>query len=109
MQATDTDIREIRDLILAMDKKMDIFIVKTDERFNSIDERFKFIDTQLSDIKKSTEIQLSDIKKSTEIQFSDIKTQLRSQDNRLWGFIAVLSVAVIGFLGKLAFFPDLKV
>jgi hypothetical protein len=86
MQATDSGLKELRDLILGMDKKMDVFIARTDERFNAIDERFKFIVTQLV----------------------EIKAQLKSQDNRLWGFIAVLSVAVIGFLGKLAFFPDIK-
>ncbi len=71
---------------------------RTDERFNSMDERFKSIDTQLSDIKKGTDT-----------QFADIKVQLRGQDTRLWGFIATLSATIIGFLVKLAFFPNVKV
>lgn len=86
MQTADSEVRELRDLILGLDKKMDVFIARTDERFNNMDERFKSIDTQLS----------------------DIKIQLRGQDSRLWGFIVALSLAIIGFLTKLAFFPDVK-
>jgi hypothetical protein len=101
----ETTVEQLSQSILGMDKKLDIFIAKTDERFNSIDLRFSAIDTQLADLKKSTDTQLADLKKSTDTQLTDIKIQLRSQDTRLWGFIVTLSLAVIGFLSKLAFFP----
>jgi flagellar capping protein FliD len=91
-QATDT---EIRDLILGLDKKLDVYIAQSTEQF-------KNIETRLSDFKESTDTQLSDLK----TQLSETRTQLRSQDTRLWGFIVTLSLAVIGFLSKLAFFPQ---
>lgn len=98
-QATDTDIREIRDLLLgldrkieAVDKKLDIHIVKTDERFNSIDERFNAIDQRFN----SLENQITEFKKSTDAQIADIKLQMRSQDNRFWTFFGWLFVAAIG-------------
>ena len=101
-QSTDTDIRELRDLMLGLDKKLDgldkrleVSQARNDERFNSIDQRFTALDTQLTDFKKSTDT-----------QFADIKIQLRAQDTRLWGFIVTLSLAIIGFLSKLAFFPQ---
>jgi hypothetical protein len=74
-QATDTDIKEIRDLLLGLDKKLDIHIATNDERLKSID-----------------------------AQLIDIKLQQRSQDNRLWTFIATLFVVAIGTIAKLTFF-----
>jgi hypothetical protein len=94
-QATDTDIRELRDLILGLDKKID-----------GLDKKLEVYIAQSSEQMKGLDTQLSDLKKNTDTQFSDIKTQLRSQDTRLWGFIVTLSLAIIGFLSKLAFFPQ---
>jgi hypothetical protein len=82
-QATDTDIREIRDLLLGMDKKLDVHMAKTEEQLKGIDARFAGIDSQLA----------------------DIKVQLRSQDNRLWTFVGALFVAGCGAIAKFAFFP----
>ncbi len=87
MQATDTDIRELRDLILGMDKKMDVFIARTDERFNSIDERFNSLDQRLERIEKRSEV----------------------QDARIWTLIVSAVIALMGLLAKVAFFPDVKV
>ncbi len=98
-QATDTDIRELRDLILGLDKKLEVYIAQSTKQL-------KGLDTQLSDFKKNTDTQLTDFKKGTDTQFADIRTQLRAQDTRLWGFIVTLSLAIIGFFSKLAFFPQ---
>ncbi|WP_019502994.1 hypothetical protein [Pseudanabaena sp. PCC 6802] len=103
-QATDTDIREIRDLLLglnskiealdkkieAVDKKLEIHIAKTDERFNTIDQRFNSLENQIAEFKKSTDSQIA-----------DIKLQMRSQDNRFWTFFGWLFVAAIGVIAKL--------
>jgi hypothetical protein len=82
-QATDTDIRELRDAILGFDKKLDVYIAQNIEQL------------------KGLEVQISDLK--TDV--GDIKTQLRSQDNRLWSFVSALVLALIGLLAKLTFFP----
>lgn len=112
-QVTGIDIRELRDLILGLDKKIDgldkrleVSQARNDERFNSIDQRFSALDAQLTDFKKSTDTHFADIRKSTDTQLADIKIQLRAQDTRLWEFIVTLSLAIIGFLSKLAFFPQ---
>jgi septal ring factor EnvC (AmiA/AmiB activator) len=96
-QATDTDIREIRDLLLGLDKKidgvdkkLDIHMAKTEEQLKGIDARFAGIDARFTGI---------------DAQLADIKVQLRSQDNRLWTFVAALFIAGFGFFAKFAFFP----
>lgn len=90
-QATDTDIRELRDLILGLDKKLDgmdkrleVFQARTDERFNSIDQRFNSIDQRLGSLEDRT----------------------KSQDSRLWTFVTALVLAALGIIAKLAFFPQ---
>ena len=94
-QATDIDMKEIRDLLLNLDKQIDGLDKKIDVYIAQNTEQLKGLDTQLTDFKKSTDT-----------QFADIKIQLRAQDTRLWGFIVTLSLAIIGFLSKLAFFPQ---
>ncbi len=95
-QATDT---EIRDLILALDKKlgdkidpiaadvveMKIAQARTEERLNSLE-------TGISDIK-------------TELK--DIRSEVRGQDARLWGFVVALFLALAGVLTKVVFFPQM--
>jgi len=90
-QTTDT---EIRDLILGLDKKIDALDKKLEITAARTDERLKALETQVVDYKKNTDTQLT-----------DIKLQLRSQDNRLWGFLAALFLAVLGFAAKLLLFP----
>jgi seryl-tRNA synthetase len=89
-QATDTDIREIRDLLLGLDKKIDGVDKKLDVHIAKTEEQFKSLGVQVSDLKTDV---------------ADIKVQLRSQDNRLWTFVGALFLAVLGFLAKFAFFP----
>jgi septal ring factor EnvC (AmiA/AmiB activator) len=100
-QATDTDIREIRDLLLGLDKKIDSVDKKLDVHIAKTEEQFKSLDIQISDLKRNTDTKLTDIK----TKITDIRLQLRAQDNRLWTFVGALFVAVLGFLAKFAFFP----
>jgi|GEM_PF-2419013 len=116
VESIQTDVQEIK-----------VSQARTEERFNSIDQRInsletrledfkkssdtqiadlkKSTETQFADLKKTTEAQIADFKKSTETQFADMKVQLRSQDNRLWTFLAALFLAVLGFAAKLILFP----
>jgi hypothetical protein len=73
----EVSVDKITDVIASMDKKLDVYIAQSTEQMKSID-----------------------------TQLSDIKTQLRAQDTRIWGFIVTLSLAIIGFLSKLAFFTQ---
>ncbi|KGF71747.1 hypothetical protein DO97_15835 [Neosynechococcus sphagnicola sy1] len=67
---------EIRDLILSLDKKFDVFAARTEEKLTSIDQRLERLEKRVD-----------------------------SQDNRLWAFVAAAFLTVLGFLAKLAFFP----
>lgn len=67
---------ELKDDIKAIDKKLDIYIAKTDERLNSIDQGL-----------------------------ADLKRQSEKQDNRLWVLISGLCLALLGILAKFALNP----
>jgi len=84
---TENELRELTDLInnrfdnlkddiKAIDKKLDIYIAKTDERLNSIDQGL-----------------------------ADIKRQSEKQDNRLWVLISGMCLALLGILAKFALNP----
>jgi hypothetical protein len=103
-QATDTDIREIRDLLLGLDKKID----GVDKKIDGVDKKLDVYVAKTDEQLKGIETQISDLK----VNIGDIKLQLRrnafgtkSQDNRLWTFVGALFLAVLGFLAKFAFFP----
>ncbi|NJM64499.1 MAG: hypothetical protein HC851_01925 [Acaryochloris sp. RU_4_1] len=104
-QTTDTEIREVKELILGLDKKIDALDKKVEVSAARTEERLKALETQAADFKKSTDTQLADLKKNTDTQLADIRVQLRSQDNRLWTFIVALFLAVFGFAAKLILFP----
>ncbi|MFM7572389.1 MAG: hypothetical protein ACKO4S_04510, partial [Snowella sp.] len=81
---TENELRELTDLInnrfndlkddiKAIDKKLDIYIAKTDERLNSIDQGL-----------------------------ADLKRQSEKQDNRLWVLISGMCLALLGILAKFA-------
>jgi hypothetical protein len=80
-------------LILGLDKKIDVLDKKGDVFSARTDERLKALETQVSDLKKGTDNQLG-----------DIRVQLRSQDNRLWTFVAVTFLTILDFRAKFAFF-----
>ncbi len=89
-QTTDVDIKEIRDLLLGLnqkidgvDKKLEVFQARTEERFNSIDQRFNSLDQRLGSLEDRT----------------------KAQDSRLWTFVTALVLAALGTVAKLAFFP----
>jgi hypothetical protein len=67
---------ELKDDIKVIDKKLDIYIAKTDERLNSIDQGL-----------------------------ADIKRQSEKQDNRLWVLISGMCLALLGILAKFALNP----
>ena len=84
---TENELRELTDLInnrfndlkddiKAIDKKLDIYIAKTDERLNSIDQGL-----------------------------TDLKRQSEKQDNRLWVLISGMCLALLGILAKFALNP----
>ena len=80
---TETDLKELKDLIIdlksdiqAIDKKIDVYTARTDERLEEIN-------TSLSELKKQTD----------------------KQDNRLWLLISGMFLALLGILAKFALNP----
>jgi flagellar capping protein FliD len=97
-QATDTDIRELRDLLLGLDKKIDgldkrleVSQARTDERFNSIQQ------------------QITDLDKSLNKRIDSLEQRGNAQETRFWGMVTLLATALLGTLGKVIFFPIDKV
>ncbi len=85
---TENDLKELKDLInqrfdelnseiKTSDKKIDIYIAKTDEKLDSIQRNL-----------------------------DDLKKQSERQDNRLWIMVTGLFLTLMGAVAKIAFFPN---
>lgn len=80
-QATDADIRELKDLILGLDKKID-----------TIDRKVDIVETRLAEVEK---------------KIDKLDTKIDKQDNRLWLFMGLILTTAIATIFKLLAFPNL--
>jgi acetolactate synthase small subunit len=74
---TDSDLREIKDLINGLDKKIDVNQARTDEKLNAIEKRLELV-----------------------------KTRISAQTNWFIGAFAALVGGLLAFLGKFILFPN---
>jgi hypothetical protein len=85
---TENDLRELKDLI--------------NQRFDSLDHRMGDLDKKLEIYMAKTDEKLTAITQNLE----DIKKQSDKQDNRLWLLVTGLFLSLFGFFVKFAFFPN---
>jgi peptidoglycan hydrolase CwlO-like protein len=78
-QAKDTDIRELKDLILGLDKKID----GLDKKIDEVKVDLKIVDTRLVEVEK----------------------KIDKQDTRLWTFGGIILAAALGTIVKLLSLP----
>jgi peptidoglycan hydrolase CwlO-like protein len=78
-QATDTDIRELKDLMLGLDKKID----GLDQKIDEVKVDLKIVDTRLVEVEK----------------------KIDKQDTRLWAFGGIILAAALGTIVKLLALP----
>ena len=76
---SETAIREIKDLILGLDKRLD-----------TLDKNLEVRGVKLDAINQ---------------HLDDLKQQVNKQDNRFWGLFLALFIALLGIIGKVLFFP----
>ncbi len=93
-QATDNDIRELRDLILGLDKKMDGF-----------DKRLEVFQARTEEQLKATGQGIADLDKSLNKRIDSLEQRGNAQETRFWGLVTLLATALLGILGKVIFFP----
>ncbi len=98
------EIQTMRSEVQAMDKKLDIHIATTAEKFNTLEERLfgeiKAARTELQGEIKAIPTEL----KALDEKVSDLSDRQRVVDSRLWGFIVALVGAILAYLVKLSFF-----
>jgi uncharacterized coiled-coil DUF342 family protein len=80
-QMQDTDIREIKDLIQGLDKKID-----------GLDKKIDIMDTRLVEVDK---------------KIDKLDTKIDKQDNRLWLFMSLILTTALATIFKLLAFPNL--
>jgi tetrahydromethanopterin S-methyltransferase subunit G len=81
---TESDLKELKDLILGIDKKLDVYIARTDEKFKSVDQRFDQIEKSIDSVNARL-------------------------NTFTLGFLSIVGILVTGLLGivtKVVFFPN---
>ncbi len=111
INSVQSDLKDLQADMQATNKKLDIHIETTAEKFNTLEEKINSVRTELK-----TEIQAVRTELKTEIQsvraelkavdekVTDLGDRQRVVDSRLWGFIVALVGAIIAYLVKLSFF-----
>ncbi|XFA72207.1 hypothetical protein RYO59_000429 [Thermosynechococcaceae cyanobacterium Okahandja] len=111
IKSIQSDIKAMQSDIQAMDKKLDLHIATTAEKFNTLEERLsgeiKAVRTEIQLVR--AEVKALDDKVTVQIKALDDKvTDLRDRqkvtDSRLWAFIVALVTLVGGSVIKVLWF-----
>jgi predicted nucleic acid-binding Zn-ribbon protein len=90
-QSTDTDIREIKELIQQLDRKVDDTRADIRVMEAKLEGKMDKLDTRLTTL---------------EGRLTAVENRLLGLDNRLWGFGAMILASALTVLGKVFFFPN---
>lgn len=122
IQGMQADMRAMQATIQAIDKKLDIHIATTTERFNLMDEKLKRLEDKIDAVEAKLEQRINAVEAKLEQRINSIEIQLGQRidtvestlqeiskrqagtDARLWGFLVTLLVATLGLLAKLLLF-----
>ncbi|MFN3679300.1 hypothetical protein [Thermosynechococcus sp.] len=112
---TRSELSQILDAIQAIDKKLDIHIATSGERFQrledkidaveaKLEQRINAVEAKLEQRINAVEAKLEQRIDTVESTLQDISKRQAGTDARLWGFLVTLLVATVGLLTKLLFF-----
>jgi len=132
---TQTELGQVLDAIKSMqsdiqsiDKKLDLHIATTAEKFNTLEERLsgeiKAVRAEIQAVRTEiqavrTEVKALDDKVTVQInavqgeikalddKVTDLSDRQKVVDSRLWGFIVALVGAIVAYLVKLSFFDKI--
>lgn len=95
---TDSDIKEIKDFLVsldkkidAIDKKLDIYIARTDERLKGIDGKLSQLDQRIDDTNK---------------RIDSVDARLNTFMLGFLSIIGIMVTGILGIVGKVVFFPN---
>ncbi len=111
IQGMQADMRAMQATIQAIDKKLDIHIATTTERFNLMDEKLKRLEDKIDAVEAKLEQRINAVEAKLEQRIDTVESTLQEiskrqagTDARLWGFLVTLLVATLGLLAKLLLF-----
>lgn len=84
---TDTDLKELKDLI--------------NSRFDELNDKIQALDNRFNVYTAKNDERLDGIKES----LVELKKQADKQDNRLWALFSAMFLALMGIIAKFAFNP----
>ncbi|XFA74293.1 hypothetical protein RYO59_002560 [Thermosynechococcaceae cyanobacterium Okahandja] len=93
-------IKSMQSDIQAMDKKLDIHIATTVEKFNTVQAEIKAVRVEI----KALDDKVDSLRSELRDDINELRSQQRTIDARLWGFIVALVTLVGGSVIKVFWF-----
>jgi uncharacterized coiled-coil protein SlyX len=82
---------------------------RLDTKIDNQNEKLQTLDTRLARVEEKTTglgEKMSSFEESTREQFTKLDGNLVRQDNRLWGLLVAVTIALFGFFSKVFFFTN---
>ncbi|MGK7925359.1 MAG: DUF4164 domain-containing protein [Spirulina sp.] len=121
---TETDIEELRNLILALDTKIEKRFDQQEKRidnlettikvgftevkgdFKRLDERINGVEKRLDDTRLTLESKINDTRSTLESQISVTNARLNAITIGFFGMAGILMTGLLTILSKVVFFPN---
>jgi len=104
IKSMQSDIKAMQSDIQAMDKKLDLHIATTAEKFNTLEERLsgeiKAVRAEVKALDDKVTVQI----KALDDKVTDLRDRQKVTDSRLWAFIVALVTLVGGSVIKVLWF-----
>jgi DNA anti-recombination protein RmuC len=82
---------------------------RTEERFNSIDQRFDSLEAsfnqRIDSLETSLNQRIDSLDKSVNKRIDSLEQRANGQETRFWSLVAILVTTLLGIVGKVVFFP----
>jgi uncharacterized protein Yka (UPF0111/DUF47 family) len=121
-QVTETEIRELRELVLSLREEMRVGFAQVDTKFSEIKSEIQRVeaktDTKFAELKSEIKSEIQRVETKTDLQLSEIKGQINVIEERtklgFWGFVGRSIIVTLlgllsGFTVKYFFFGTVKI
>jgi uncharacterized protein Yka (UPF0111/DUF47 family) len=121
-QVTETEIRELRELVLSLREEMRVGFAQVDTKFSEIKNEIQRVeaktDTKFAELKSELKGEIQRVETKTDLQLSEIKGQINVIEERtklgFWGFVGRSIIITLlgllsGFAVKYFFFGTVKI
>jgi chromosome segregation ATPase len=107
--ATETDLGQILERIEGKMTSFETRMERLETKIDNQGEKLQSLESRVIRVEEKTSAlseQINKFEESTREQFTKLDGNLVRQDNRLWGLLVAVTIALFGFFSKVFFFTN---